>query len=376
MSIDNEIKYFWIEQSFSYPTADDGETVNENNITGPIEISCPKPDLQAVSISVSNIIINAGQSKTVTYEVKNIGDLSSSSSQFKFYLSKNNNLTLLSTRNNATINVNQTVTGSITLTIPSNTSTDSYSIVMKISTSGDSNVSNNTISSTSSFIVNGVQQYPDLATDPFNSNAKSSGASGLTQSLSSNTFHALYNGESLQINLSVKNNGTVNSSSMKAGIYVTTGSSFTNETLLTSKDYLGIISPNNSNSQLIEVSGSLISGYTNSNGGAYLHIVVDKDSNVNEGTSGGEDNNVYSSIPVVVYYSNRTSGKQTTNKKAIQLEDISTLKSYELSIYDFTGRFIKSSKVNSIEQENEVINELPSGLYIFKTQDNTRKISK
>ncbi|MFL1011119.1 CARDB domain-containing protein [Flavisericum labens] len=151
----------------------------------------------------------------------------------------------------------------------------------------------------------GCPTYPDLVIDANASTAKSSGASGSPQSFSSNQFHALYLGESLQILLNVENNGTADSNTMKVGFYVTQGSSFNNATLLKEVTYNGIISPNQNQSMSTEISGHSIASYANSNGWAYIHVRVDKNNNVNEGTTGGEDNNVYSSIPTITYYNPR-----------------------------------------------------------------------
>jgi len=199
---------------------------------------------------------------------------------------------------------------------------------LKVIDSQDSNLNNNVISSSSSFSIttipdsdgdgipdntdscpnesgpsstNGCPVFADLITDPSLSTAISSGAPGTTQYLSSNVYHALYLGENLQILLFVKNVGGANSSSMKVGFYVTLGSTFSNATLLKEVNFNGIINPNQSQSMLTEIPGSSIAGYANSNGFAYIHIRVDKDDSVDEGTSGGENNNIYSSIPTITY---------------------------------------------------------------------------
>ncbi|WP_369128019.1 T9SS type A sorting domain-containing protein [Flavivirga sp. 57AJ16] len=51
-------------------------------------------------------------------------------------------------------------------------------------------------------------------------------------------------------------------------------------------------------------------------------------------------------------------------------------KRYEVNVHDATGVLIKSTKANSIKQENNMINMLPSGLYIIKTPSGFRKIAK
>ncbi|WP_303318757.1 CARDB domain-containing protein [Flavivirga abyssicola] len=372
--IDDELKYYWVEQTFSYPTDDDGETVSEANITL-MNISCPAPDLEAVQVSVSTSTINHGENKTVNYNVKNIGNLTATSTRFEFYLSSTttNFMELLESKSVGNVNVNQTITGSTTVKIPSGTNTDTYKIALKVSTNGESNLSNNTTYSSSSFMVNGVQDYPDLIIDTNGSTARSSGG-GSTQSFSTNTFHSLYLGESLQLQIKVKNDGEINSNTMKVGIYITSGSEFSNATLLKELNYSGIINPNDSKSQSTEVSKSNIDSYADSNGRAYIHIVVDNKNNVNEGSSGGEDNNRFSSIPVISHNSNRTS-KIAIKKSNITVEENNSDR-YYIDIYNFTGILVKSLKVNSIEQENNIINSLSSGLYIIKTPTQIRKISK
>ena len=346
-------------------------------------IDCPKPDLEANYVSLSGSTnVPAGTSKTANYQITNIGGYADAS-QCQFYLSKDDNVLssndiLIKQINITALNTNEIRTGSTSLTIPSNTGIGNYYIIMKVNNDIEINLNNNI--STFSFSVTTPTGFADLIVDQNASNAKSSGASGTTYAFSTNSSHTLYLNESLQINLSVKNQGQVNSiNTMKIGFYVSMQSTFnSNAVLLKETDYYNI-SPNQNESHLTELSsnGNEIGGYINSSGYAYIHIVIDKNNNVNEGASGGENNNIYSSILVYVSNSTRRNGsKISIEKNNLILPDNLNTKSYDMDIYDFSGTLIKSSNVISTEQENKIISHLPSGLYIIKTPTETRKISR
>ncbi len=51
-------------------------------------------------------------------------------------------------------------------------------------------------------------------------------------------------------------------------------------------------------------------------------------------------------------------------------------KPYRIDIFDLNGSTIKSEKVISKDKEENIINQLPSGKYIIKTPESTKKISK
>ncbi len=224
---------------------------------------------------------------------------------------------------------------------------------------------------------NGCPGFADLILDINNSTAKSSGSILSPQALSSNASHTLYNNDSeLELLLNVKNIGQANSGVMKVGFYYTQGTAYTNPILLKQIDFTEI-SSNNFQSQGEHIERNIISGYIAPETSGYIHIVLDINNNVNEGTTGGENNNIYSSILVYVSSSNRPNGsKMSIEKKQLVLQDNFITKSYNMNIYDFSGTLIKSSTVNSLKHEDEIIATLPTGLYIIKTPTETRKISR
>ncbi len=79
------------------------------------------------------------------------------------------------------------------------------------------------------------------------------------------------------------------------------------------------------------------------------------------------------------FFSNSvTTAKRTSAKSSRDpLLDDKKLKMYDYYIYDLSGKLIKSGKTNSIQQENNIINELPTkGPYIIKSPNKTRKVVK
>ncbi|MVO10073.1 T9SS C-terminal target domain-containing protein [Flavobacterium sp. TP390] len=343
-------------------------------------IDCPKPDLQANYVSLSGSTnVPAGSSKTANYQITNIGGYADAS-QCQFYLSKDDNVlssndVLIKQINITALNTNEIRTGSTTLTIPSNTGIGNYYIIMKVNNNLEINLNNNI--STFSFSVTAPTGFADLILDINNSTAKSSGSILSPQALSSNASHTLYNNDSeLELLLNVKNIGQANSGVMKVGFYYTQGTAYTNPILLKQIDFTEI-SSNNFQSQGEHIERNIISGYIAPETSGYIHIVLDINNNVNEGTTGGENNNIYSSILVYVSSSNRPNGsKMSIEKKQLVLQDNFITKSYNMNIYDFSGTLIKSSTVNSLKHEDEIIATLPTGLYIIKTPTETRKISR
>lgn len=301
-------------------------------------------DLKAKSLfHLTNGTPRPGSARRITSNVQNIGSATSNSYERKFYLSVDGSLSsndvLLKTESFSPQPSGGNFLVASDIIIPENTEEGTYYIIMSVITSLDVNLSNNIISSIS-FLIEEEQQTPpadsdndgipdssdncpneagpasnngcptstgnaDLIIDSNNSTAKSSGAPGTVQSFSTNVLHRLYLGENLQLKIDVKNIGNTSSDSMKVGIYVTQGSQFSNAFLLTSLNFNGVIQPNNTNTRTTEIPGSIIDGYATSSGNAYIHIFVDKDDDVDEGSSGGENNNVFSSIPVKVFISNR-----------------------------------------------------------------------
>ena len=363
----------------------DLDPTNSNSIFSQITINCPEPDLQAYSFGFTNSI-NAGQAYTASYRINNLGGRTFNSSNSLFYLSKNDsNLStddiLLKSETIQTFDANESKLGFPSLTIPSNTVVGNYYIIMKVSNSEETNTTNN-LTASSPFTVNSATPVninkPDLIIDESNTTTISSGTN-YTQAINTKATQYLYLGEFLQINLYIKNIGQIASNSMKVGFYITTNSQFSNAHLLKELNFSEIINPNSNKFHSTQITGSSINSYTDAYGKAYIHIVVDYKNNIDEG-SNGENNNIFSSIPVISSYNLRTN-KLTVNQiknenLTIQSEPekVNSTEPYSVDIYNFKGQKIKTEKVKTLIEENKLLEPLEEGFYIIKSNDKTKKI--
>lgn len=353
-----------------------------NNLTtvpSAIVIDC-SPDLEAIQASVSSVTINHGENKTVSYSVKNIADIVANSVQCKFYLAKNNSLiSTLKTLSIGSVNANQTKTGSTMVTIPLGTSTDTYKIAMKVSTSGESNLSNNTVYSSSSFMVNGVQ-YTNLLMSSLKI-AKQNGSQGnviFDYPNGNVNTPTLNKGNWYDFTIGVKNEGPNTAPSVSLDIIFTNNTS--NEFPHPSVPFYGVATDGNigdiNANQVIEktfsvfVDNNIGSSPNLSNNSIYrLFFPVDiNDDNDNETN---EDDNI--KFLQFVYSSSSTSKSNFKLKQPHPtLEEI--LKPYSIDIYNFQQQKVLSKEVTSKEEENKLIQSLNSGLYIVKSKNKTYKI--
>ena len=344
ISFDGQILYFWVEQIFNTPNQDSGETINESNIIGIENIFCDA-DLDGIEDSEDNCP-STPNTDQLDSDGDGVGDACDNC--------------------NSVSNLSQ-----------SDIDNDGIGDACDSDKDGDGipNNSDNCPTQAGPASNNGCPGLADLIIDTTNSTAKASGAS-YSQTFSSNSSHTLYlNDSELQLYLTIKNTGQASSNTMKVGFYATQGASFSSPILLKEVNFTGINS-NSNQSQGEYIPRATLAGYINSNGYVYIHVVVDKNNTVNEGSSGGENNNRYSSILVNISNSTRPTGKFTIAERNISDETHVSSQSYDLYIYDFSGTKIKSAKINSIEEENQIIATLPSGLYVIKTLDGTRKISR
>ncbi|MGV7106228.1 thrombospondin type 3 repeat-containing protein [Flavobacterium sp. U410] len=344
ISFDGQILYFWVEQIFNTPNQDSGETINESNIIGIENIFCDA-DLDGIEDSEDNCP-STPNTDQLDSDGDGVGDACDNC--------------------NSVSNLSQ-----------SDIDNDGIGDACDSDKDGDGipNSSDNCPTQAGPASNNGCPGLADLIIDTTNSTAKASGAS-YSQTFSSNSSHTLYlNDSELQLYLTIKNTGQASSNTMKVGFYATQGASFSSPILLKEVNFTGINS-NSNQSQGEYIPRATLAGYINSNGYVYIHVVVDKNNTVNEGSSGGENNNRYSSILVNISNSTRPTGKFTIAERNISDETHVSPQSYDLYIYDFSGTKIKSAKINSIEEENQIIATLPSGLYVIKTLDGTRKISR
>ncbi|AUP79024.1 CARDB domain-containing protein [Flavivirga eckloniae] len=368
------LNYYYLWQSNAGEHNDEDYRIIAHQITNP----CPEPDLDAVQVSVSSTTINHGENKTVNYTVKNLGNSIAASSKVEFYLSSTttNSREFLKSKPIGNVNINQTITSSATIKIPLGTKTDTYNIFMRVSTNGDSNSGNNTVYSPSSFKVNGVQEYPDLVfdTEVITATSDCSNCSFIIKELIKNNERHIANKNGIALNflqIKIDNKGTVSSTPTKIKYYLSSDSK-----LDPKKDYEFKVStdvPSINKNSFKSVAKSLtgldfrdarVSGDNNTEPpyGNYFFIMK-----IDPKDESNQDNNV---VKFLIKY------RENSSKTSLIRNTQNSLKPYKLDIYDFTGNILKSTKVNSTEQENTIINSLPSGLYIIKTPTGTRKITK
>lgn len=349
-------------------------------------IDCPKPDLQANYVSLSGSAnVPAGSSKTANYQITNIGGYADAS-QCQFYLSKDDNVlssndVLIKQINITALNTNEIRTGSTTLTIPSNTGIGNYYIIMKVNNNLEINLNNNI--STFSFSVTAPTGFADLKINTNNVVIYSAcnDCPSILANLGSKK-HILNRGTSSILNIQqiiIDNIGVVASTNTNLKFYLSTNSTYSSEDYYFSNYDVSLtsISPN---TYLLKQQSIFANDIptTNAYGNYYILIIIDKDNSVNEGTSGGENNNL---IAIPINYIN-TTGRTSNFLESTPFDDIQKInttlitKSYNINIYDFSGTLIKSSTVNSLKHEDEIIATLPTGLYIVKTPTGTRKISR
>src|SRR5690606_8680086 len=100
--------------------------------------------------------------------------------------------------------------------------------------------------------------------------------------------------------------------------------------------------------------------------------VLDFGNKVNEGDNA--DNNI-TAIPIKYERIGRKLPPKPCPPYCIELNNQGE-SPYHVDIYDFSGQKIQSAKVNNESEEQELINSLPSSLYIIKSSKEDKKISK
>jgi hypothetical protein len=180
--------------------------------------------------------------------------------------------------------------------------------------------------------------------------------------------YSLYNDQSNYLNLAtvVGNKGDASSGSNKVNYYLSLDNKIDANDFTSDKiSNLGSLSPNTSTT--IQEALSLFNFRKNgsnpsaSNYNLIIEIKVDDKDN---------SNNTFT-IPVrVTAKSNSTISTSPQNPNTSN-----NTESYKIDIYDFSGTFLKSVKINASMNDKELMNGMPSGLYILKNSDGTtRKI--
>ncbi len=374
------LNYYYLLNSSTNEHNDEDYRINAHR---EITKVCLEPDLKAEEVSVSSSTIDHGETKTVSYEVKNIGESHANSSRCKFYLSKDGRLVdLLDNISIGSVSVNQTKTGSVTLTIPLGTATDTYNIVMEVSTSGESNTGNNKATSSSSFRVNGIQALPNLTLESLKINVTNQGSFNVFPGENTPTFR--YN-SSTNFEVKIKNNDDGDSGNFSCLLLVSGSNDaypqpngfpvYNFRTL----NFSGINANSSSMLDITETIYDYIGGLDLLEGQTYfMYLHIDYDEDVTESNENDSDNISHFAFR----YNNPTnkmSNPQKNNQQQFLIDTYNSTilkENYKVDIFDLTGRLVKSIKSNSIEQENKIINTLPSGLYIIKTPSGFRKIAK
>ncbi|WP_456313596.1 CARDB domain-containing protein [Pseudomonas shirazensis] len=355
------------------------DPATSNAIFSAITLNCPKPDLQATGVSFGSGTMNTGATATATYALKNNGGRAFNTSRCLIYFSKGNSVLssddiLIKDILIDPLNANETKSGYPSITIPANLTNGTYYTIMQLINSEDINISNNVISSSSSFTINQTTTpagKPDLVIDPNNTIIFSNcfDCSAALSDLGSKR-HTISN-QSGSINLQVitiKNTGSTASTPTTLQFYLSTDGIIDTADLKSTASSVAISAINPGAS--ITVSRTIFSSNfgnigTTFTGNRNILISVD-DSKTN--TESNENNNV-TAIPVTFY---NPFGKIAQSK--LEAEEVT--QPYSINVYNFEGQKVLTKEVNSKDEENKSLDSLKSGIYIIKAKGETRKVIK
>ncbi|WP_040279882.1 thrombospondin type 3 repeat-containing protein [Psychroserpens damuponensis] len=224
---------------------------------------------------------------------------------------------------------------------------------------------------------NGCPGLPDLVVDVSGSNTVVPGSGNATTSLSSSIIEQIYTGDEIQFNLKIKNEGIGDSGNFKVGFYLSTDNNISNSTLLLDEQFYNI-NENSSASQNIAISHWHFANLLGILDNAYIHIKVDIDNDVDEGSN--ESNNSFSSRRVYIH---NTAGRfaylNLGNNILVEVRLDQYFPSnnrirptqtrYNLKIYKFdTLDLITNMSV--VDGTNVNLSNLPYGKYIVHINDN------
>lgn len=346
---------------------------NENNNIAAVSFEIQTPDLVTFEASVGTGTISPGESKNISYKIKNVGNIAIGSSTAKIYLSTDGSLSsedvLIGTKTTSSLGINQIeIITNLSIAIPSSTSIGNYFILIRADANNDITESNenNNIDSTSSFFVD-VLGKPDLTADPFNilitslcSCSSSLGALGnkrhiISKDASSLTFQQII----------IDNNGSAASGNAKINFYLSVDGA-----LDTAADFKF---PTSAGISIIQPGSSRQASYTLFNtdfadfsfGNYFLIMKIDGDDQVSESN---ENNNIFN-IPITYQQSN------IVNKPLLSgLKNSLIGEPYNLYIYNFNGKFVDKVLVKDVNGENEVLKNLPEAIYILNSVKGSRKV--
>ena len=340
-------------------------------------LNCPKPDLQAIATDFGGTTTTTGANASVIYSIKNIGGRAFAPSHCLIYFSKGNSVLssddiLIKDVTIDPLNPNESKYGVPSIIIPANISSGTYYVIIQLTNSEDINNSNNIISSLSSFTINQTTTQtgkPDLVIDPANTIIFSNcfDCSAALSDLG-NKRHTI-NNQSGIINLqaiTIKNIGSTASTPATLQFYLSTDGILDTADIKSTASSVSIAAINPGSS--ITVSKSIFSsdfdGLTVTGNRNILMSVDDSKTN----TESNENNNI-TVIPVTF-----VNPFAKTVQSNVDVQD--SIQPYSINIYNFEGQKVLTKEVKSIEEENQSLDSLKSGIYIIKSKNETRKVLK
>lgn len=340
-------------------------------------LNCPKPDLQAIATDFGGTTTTTGANASVIYSIKNIGGRAFAPSHCLIYFSKGNSVLssddiLIKDVTIDPLNPNESKYGVPSIIIPANISSGTYYVIIQLTNSEDINNSNNIISSLSSFTINQTTTptgKPDLVIDPANTIIFSNcfDCSAALSDLG-NKRHTI-NNQSGIINLqaiTIKNIGSTASTPATLQFYLSTDGILDAADIKSTASSVSIAAINPGSS--ITVSKSIFSsdfGGLTVTGNRNILMSVD-DSKTN--TESNENNNI-TVIPVTF-----VNPFAKTVQSNVDVQD--SIQPYSINVYNFEGQKVLTKEVKSIEEENQSLDSLKSGIYIIKSKNETRKVLK
>lgn len=293
--VDDQLKYYWVEQSFSYATDDDGETVNEENITLQT-ITCPDSDNDGIPNAQDDCPNDYGTSENGCPDSDNDG-LNDFDDDCPNRFGRDNGCPL------PDFSVNSFSLTQENVDPNGNPPTFELNFCATIENTGDDD---------------GRPRRVEIV---------------LT------TKNSIYNPGTIQTIATINNNTNINSNGGTSEYCFTHLSNFINP-------FFGQLRLSQFN---------------------YVWVIIDE---------GGPEE--YSTENNDAFFSN--SKTIITNKKSLIkykiIDESLNNSNIDLKIYNLSGQLIRSTKISTKEDEDNVISDLPSGVYILKTPTKTKKIVK
>ncbi len=223
----------------------------------------------------------------------------------------------------------------------------------------------------------GGNNKPDLAFNTFQTTVTSECSSCPLnlQAAQSGSIHTVtYNGGTtpLRVVPRVKNIGDANSPTTNLKYFLSSNNKFeSSDYQLSNSSFVAAINKGSEygTNGISLYSSTLLGAGVPFNKIHYLLIIIDKDNQIGEKK---EDNNM-AYLPFI--YKQNSSGGGGIGPPILE-EQLSISSPYDLSIHEISGLKVKSIRINNKEEENNIINSLPTGFYIVKSGNQIYKLKK